>query len=262
MAAHKRDYLRIFLGSPGDVGVEREIAYKVIQDVEDILKIYKDYYPGLSIPPLRALGWEQVPSGVGLPNEIIIDRFPIEESDIFVFILWKRFGSPPGTRRKDGSKYSSGTEEEFEGAYLCNRQSTSGKPFIMVYQKKDEFSITNLSPREIGQYRKVVEFMEDCGSTGKHPVLTRSFLSKDFEGLLRKNLLDTILKLNVSKKLNVRKKLNVPKSSDSKVTDKQETLVHAEISQESGKEENPAMTDWLKKNNLRANPFKHYVAEH
>ena len=249
MAAHNRDQIRIFLGSPGDVTLEREIAYRVIQDIEHILRIITDYYPSVSILPLRAIGWEEVPPGVGLPNEIIIDRFPIEESDIFIFILWKRFGSPPGTRRKSGSKYISGTQEEFERAYLCNRQSTSGKPFIMVYQKKDDFSTSNLSPKEIGQYRKVVEFIEDCGSMGKHPVLTRAFLSKEFEGLLRKNLLDTILKLSISK------------SSEAEAGDKLELAPHEELTQESSQEDNLAMTEWLSRNNLSANPFRHYVAE-
>ena len=248
MAAQNRD-IRIFLGSPGDVTAEREMAYRVIQDIQNILDIIKDYYSQVSVPPLRAIGWEQVPPGVGLPNDIILDRFRIEESDIFVFILWKRFGSPPGTRRKSGSRYSSGTQEEFERAYLCNRQNASGKPLIMVYQKKDEFSIASLSPKEIGQYRRVVEFMEDCGSTGKHSVLTRSFLSKDFEGLLRRNLLDTILRLSASK------------SNDAGISDGLEIPVHEELSQESGREENPAMTEWLTRNNLSANPFKHYVAE-
>jgi len=240
--------IKIFLGCPGDVTAEREIAYRVIQDIQDILRIINDNYPDVSVPPLRAIGWEQVPPGVGLPNDIILDRFPIEESDIFVFILWKRFGSPPGTRRKSESKYISGTQEEFERAFLRNRQSTSGKPLIMVYQKKDEFSITSLSAREIEQYRRVVKFMDDCGSTGKHHVITRSFLSKDFEGLLRRNLLDTILKLSASK------------SSDGGVSDKPE-IINRELSRESGKEENPAMTEWLTRNNLSANPFKHYLAE-
>ena len=36
MAAHK---VRIFLGSPSDVTVERETAYWVIQDIEEILGI-------------------------------------------------------------------------------------------------------------------------------------------------------------------------------------------------------------------------------
>jgi hypothetical protein len=250
MAAQNRDYLRIFLGSPGDVNEEREAVYRVIKEVEDLLRIYKDYYPGLSVLPLRALGWEQVPPGVGLPNEVILERFPVEESDIFIFILWKRFGSPPGTSRKGGGKFSSGTEEEFETAYVCNLQNQSGKPFIMVYQKKDEFSIANLSPREIGQYKKVVEFMQDCWPTGKHPVLTRSFISKDFESLLRRDLMDTVLKLSTTK------------VSDQGQGKQQAVALHdAEIGQEPAREENPSMLEWLKKNNLSANPFKHYVAE-
>ena len=245
-----KKYIRIFIGSPGDVDAEREIACKAISDVEEILKIFKDHYPDISIPPLRAIGWEQVPSRVGLPNEIILERFPIEESDIFIFVLWKRFGSPPGTRRGDGSKYSSGTEEEFDKAYFQNRRNKTGRPFIMVYQKKDEFSIANLKPKEIGQYRKVVEFIENCQPNEKHPVLTRSFLSKDFEGLLRKNLLDTILNLSVLKEDNQKIKKEEAKPS------------LAEINQAPDSEEHPALLDWLAKNNLSTNPFKHQSAEY
>ncbi len=248
MAAQKRDYLRIFLGSPTDVDVERQIAYKVIQELDDHLKIFKDYLT-ISVPPLRAIVWEQVPPGAGLPSNIILDRFPIEESDIFIFILWKRFGTPTGTRRKDGSKYISGTQEEFEKAYRCFIDNKSNQPIIMVYRKMDDFSFIRLSSKELEQYKRVLKFCEDCEPSGKHPALTRSFLSKDFEGLLRKDLLDTILKLNALK------------IGSSAISRSEEPSTHGELSQESDKEESPAMTDWLNKNNLSANPFKHYVSE-
>jgi len=81
----KKQYTRIFIGSPSDVDAEREITYRVIAEVEEILKSFKDFRADLSILPLRAIGWEQAPPGVGLPNDIILDRFPIEDSDIFIF---------------------------------------------------------------------------------------------------------------------------------------------------------------------------------
>ncbi len=120
----EKEYIRIFIGSPSDVDIERDIAYKVILDVEEILNIFKDHLLGISIAPLRAIGWEQVSPGVGLPNRIILERFPVEESDIFIFILWKRFGTPPGTCKENGKKYSSGTEQEFDTAFLnkCPKQ--------------------------------------------------------------------------------------------------------------------------------------------
>ncbi len=117
----------------------------------------------------------------------------------------------------------------------------------MVYQKKDEFSITNFKPKEIGQYRKVVKFIEECQSGGKHPVLTRSFLSRDFEGLLRRNLLDAVLNLSMSKNQNKEETKPTP----------------AEISQPSTSigEEHFILKGWLAENNLSANPFKSHTAE-
>jgi len=167
-----------------------------------------------------------------------------------IFILWKKIGSSPGTRKSDGKKYISGTEEEFDKAFAANAKNGTGLPFIMVYQKKDELSITNLKPKEIGQYRKMVEFIEECQSGGKHQVLTRSFLSKEFEGLLRKNLLDTILRLSISTKENRKRSKRKGKPSRATTRPAPDEIV-----------EHSSMASWLAKNNLSANPFKYQSAE-
>jgi len=159
MAENKRGSIRIFLGSPGDLEGEREIAYRVVQEIDDLAEILNDLSI-FAVPPIRAIGWEQVPPDMGLPNDIIIDRFPIEESDIFIFILWKRFGTPTGTRRKNGSKYISGTQEEFEKAYECLSNNKSTRPIIMVYRKIDDFSIASLSNKDLEQYKRVRKFFE------------------------------------------------------------------------------------------------------
>ena len=104
MFEDKKDYLRIFIGSPGDVDAERGKTYRVIAEVEEILRIIKDYYPAISIPPLRALGWEQVAPSIGWPNEVVLDRFPIEKSDIFIFLLWRRFGTKQKAKKEKAEK--------------------------------------------------------------------------------------------------------------------------------------------------------------
>lgn len=245
-----RKTIRIFIGSPGDVEAERAIAYRVITEVEGIFQSFKDYVPGLPIPLLRAVGWEQVPPEAGLPNNLILERFPIEDSHIFVFILWKRFGSAPGTRRPTGAKYGSGTQEEFERAYREYSNNKTGFPFIMVYQKKDDFSLQSLPPKEIDQFKKVAKFIENCQSSGGHPALTRQFLAKDFEGLFRKNLLDIILKLSFprsrSNESSAANKISPPQISAGQAPDT---------------DDHPGMRKWLMDKNLSANPFRHYSAE-
>lgn len=195
MQREKQDFLRIFLASPNDVPAERLSAYKIIKDVDDIFNILSEHSLPIVPPHLRAVGWEQVPPDVGFPNDIILERLPIEESDIFIFILWKRFGSATGTRRTDGSKYPSGTAEEFERAFAQRKQNGNGRPIIMLYRKKDEFPVMDASASERKQFNRIAKFFDECASNGKHPTSYYEFKSNEFEVNLRKHLLDNILKL-------------------------------------------------------------------
>lgn len=233
----KRDYLRIFLGSPSDVEAEREIAYRVISETEEIFQILKDYNLAISVPPLIALGWEKVPPDAGFPNNVILERFPIEESDIFVFFLWKRFGTPPGTQDRNNRGYSSGTEEEFIRAFEQRKKSENGHPAIMLYRKTDAYSIIGKDSKEIKQYDKVARFFRECEPSGKYPTYIYDFKTSDFEANLRKHLIDNILKLHKI----------APQESEK---DREEHIP-----------EDKSAKDWLEKNNLSANPFHHRFAE-
>jgi hypothetical protein len=58
--------------------------------------------------------------------------------------------------------------------------------------------------------------------------------------------------------------LNASRSTDENISDKQVFPINVGISEEfeeSGEEESHAMIEWLHKNNLYADPFKHYLAE-
>lgn len=116
--------VRIFIASPSDVAEERTLAYRVIE------RLRREFVERAEI---QAIIWEHEPlyatsdfqSQIGTPAT----------SDIFVLLLWSRFGSPLGDKfvRTDGSRYSSATEYEFEEAYAAFTEK--GSPRMLVYRK-------------------------------------------------------------------------------------------------------------------------------
>jgi tetratricopeptide (TPR) repeat protein len=121
MSRHQKKQLsliRAFVASPGDLNAERDRFRRVIEEVNRI----KAETLSIHIMPL---GWEDTLPGKGRPQELI--NQDIESCDIFVLLLWKRWGSPSG-------EYSSGTEEEFELARRLN-EDQNGKPYILLYFK-------------------------------------------------------------------------------------------------------------------------------
>ena len=103
---------KAFIASPGDVSSEREIAYQVIDEINGILKNMGKSYQ------VEVYAWEdRVYPDVGLPQDVILKQIPVEECDLFIGVLWKRFGMPPGgVRPQDGRPYLSGTEQEIDEA--------------------------------------------------------------------------------------------------------------------------------------------------
>src|SRR3990170_335813 len=102
--------LRIFAASPSDVTNERA----KLETVVDSLKPTADYL-GLT---LEVIDWRAVVPDAGRPQQIIFDQLKPTSWDIFVGILWHRFGTPSGAKDPQTQKeYLSGTEEEFRTAY-------------------------------------------------------------------------------------------------------------------------------------------------
>lgn len=116
---------RIFISSPGDVAEERARAQDVVTQLQE------EFAESLSI---EALLWEQEPLLASSDFQSQI-RSPAD-FDIFATIIGDRLGSPLGDRftRKDGSRYASGTEYEFEIA--LESFQTKGVPELLVYRKR------------------------------------------------------------------------------------------------------------------------------
>ncbi|HEV3163711.1 MAG TPA: ATP-binding protein, partial [Isosphaeraceae bacterium] len=128
--------LKIFVSSPGDVAVERELSARVLQRLQG-------EFAGLV--RLESIFWEHEPlRATASFNEELVRP---SQTDIVIVILWSRLGTrlPRQFKRPDGEPYRSGTEFEFEDAFAAFRKQ--GRPDLLVYRKMAD-PVTSIRDRE------------------------------------------------------------------------------------------------------------------
>ena len=139
------ELISIFLASPGDVAEERQLARDVIDEINRTTGRDRSFR-------LEVTGWD-TDSFASYGNDgqsLINDQIgQMEDYELFVGILWNRFGSP--TPRAD-----SGTEEEFNRAEESHRRIH--QPNIMFYFCQRPTNLRNAS--EINQKGKILAFKE------------------------------------------------------------------------------------------------------
>jgi len=165
--------LRIFAASPSDVASERA----KLENVVGMLKPLADYI-GLSV---EVVDWHKVVPDMGRPQQVIFDKLQPTTWDVFIGILWHRFGTPPGGKDPQTQKeYLSGTEEEFRTAFRLWEQFK--KPRIMMYRCTRQ---VDLNAIDFDQARKVQGFFAQFDAIkGEHPGLYQAFDSTEaFEKL-------------------------------------------------------------------------------
>ena len=110
---------------------------------------------------------------LGRPQEII--NRDLDGCDLFVGMLWKRWGTPPGT-----SPYTSGFEEEFERSLA--RSEREGRPAISLLLKQ----LTDDELTDPGEHlKKVIAFRERV--FGERKLLAGAFVDlSDFQRKFRK----------------------------------------------------------------------------
>ena len=123
-------HVSIFLASPSDLNEERKAVRQVIDELNGLVRQTMNVH-------LDLLAWETdaYPSA-GVDAQDVINSQIGDEYDIFIGMMWQRFGTPTG-------RAGSGTEEEFERAYSRFVES-SGKTKIMLY-----FSSKPIQPDEV-----------------------------------------------------------------------------------------------------------------
>ena len=157
---------RIFLASPGDVQTERETLPRVVEEINVTVGPMCD-------SRIEEVRWEtHTAPGAGRPQQVINDQ--IGSYDVFLGIMWRRFGTPSGVA-------GSGTEEEFRIAY--ERWQNNSNLVLMFYFCEAPFYPKTLD--ELDQMRRVLLFRQDL--EGK--ALTWNYDSPaNFEATIRKHL--------------------------------------------------------------------------
>jgi len=178
--------MRIFAASPSDMATEREKLEAII----DSLKPVADSKGFI----LEVVDWRMVVPDAGRPQQVIFDQLKPTTWDIFIGILWHRFGTPTGAANPATQKeYPSGTYEEFMTAYRLWEKFK--QPRIMMYRCTRDIPPNTLDP---DQFKRVNEFFAQFdGSKGEHPALYQTFDTlESFENLLRENLQRVLLEYN------------------------------------------------------------------
>ena len=161
-----RRFFRVFLASPGDLVDERRAARRVIDEYNSKLADALGYHADL-------VGWEDTLPGVGRPQALI--NRDLDGCDLFVGMLWKRWGSAPSA---DG-EFTAGFEEEYVRS--LRRFETEQRPQIHLLLKDiDQTSLVD--PGE--QLKHVLAFREHVYAEKK--LLAKAFTSTtDFEQIFR-----------------------------------------------------------------------------
>lgn len=99
--------IRVFVSSPGDVADERAQCGAAVQELNATLRAL---LPDRGVE-LELIRWEThtFPDIAGEPQQVVDDQIAVDY-DIFIGIMWTRFGTPTSTA-------GSGTEHEFRAAY-------------------------------------------------------------------------------------------------------------------------------------------------
>ncbi|PYQ30395.1 MAG: hypothetical protein DMF56_06170 [Acidobacteria bacterium] len=169
--------IRVFVASPSDVTAERESLATVINELNSTVTAL--------VPQTRAVielvRWEtHARPAAGRPQAIITEQ--IGPYDIFIGIMWKRFGTATG-------RALSGTEEEFRLAFKAWKSTRS--PQIMFY-----FSAAPSPPpsstEEVKQLARVVRFRSEIAQLG---IIWQYESAARFAEVVRPHLVSVIGKL-------------------------------------------------------------------
>lgn len=178
---------KVFVASPSDVNEERGILDEIINELNLTL-------PKKNNIRLELLKWEtHANPDIGESPQQIINEDIGNDYDIFIGILWSKFGTPT-------PNYLSGTQEEFFRA-LQMYKDKPGLIKIMFYFKKADIPYDMIDTKSIDSIRS---FKEDLKSK---KILYWEYKSIDeFQSLIRIQLTRQILELDSFANINSKSK--------------------------------------------------------
>ena len=168
-----RNVLTVFIASPSDLAPERKRAFEVVNEVNEYVKKL-DW-------SIDLLGWEDTLPGYGRPQALI--NREVERCDLFIGLLWRRWGTPPARHLK----FSSGFEEEFSIA-RTRRERTLSPEIWIFFKKVESAQIADAG----AQLQSVIDFRGYL--TAGKTIFFKEFDDVDaWERLLRRCLIDHVL---------------------------------------------------------------------
>ncbi|GAB5449197.1 MAG: hypothetical protein Gyms2KO_40700 [Gymnodinialimonas sp.] len=142
----KVSLIRVFVSSPGDLSIERDLVRKVVGEINSDLGTIHSFR-------LECLMWEDLSSRISRrPQESISAAF--DEFEIFLGLMGFYFGTPTGD-------FGSGTEEEYTLA--LKNWNEKRLEFIQFYFSAAKVDANLL---DLDQVKKVREFREAVGRDG------------------------------------------------------------------------------------------------
>ena len=154
--------LRIFIACPDDVSAEKDRLPGIVNRLQTVA-----HESGFF---LHLLEWRNVVPDMGRAQEIIFSQSEPKSWDIFIGILWQRFGSPSGALNPtDNMPFESGTQEEFDTAYKLWKKYHW--PRILFYRCTRSVNV-NLDPEQLSRVQK---FVAEFTPQGAHPGVYKAY---------------------------------------------------------------------------------------
>lgn len=148
--------IQVFVSCPGDVEQEKQVVKDVCESLNESL------LQGGGTIQFKVREWRAIIGHYGPRSQSIINE-TITNYDIYLGILWNRFGTPPGAVNPEtGESFQSGTEEEFYLAF--NHWKKNSEAIRLYFFFKESSSETNTTAAE--QVAKVNQFRKQIGSQG------------------------------------------------------------------------------------------------
>lgn len=170
MPSKSRRVLSVFIASPGDVVEERQVVGHVVDELNRGIGRRLGCHIDL-------LGWEETTAGFGRPQDKI--NAELDQADVFVGILHKRWGSPTG------QAYDSGFEEEFERAIQRRRITRDSPEFLLAFKRVNDIADPGPQLRRVLEFKKrLIESKEVFFKEVDDPV--------DWERVVRQHLINII----------------------------------------------------------------------
>jgi tetratricopeptide (TPR) repeat protein len=126
---------KVFIASPGGLESERKNFRELLSSHNETDAIERGCH-------FQSIGWEITMGGMGRPQEKINEDLKL--CDLFVLVLWDRWGSPTGSDRG----YTSGTHEEYMVALDgLNKEEFPMKDIVVFFKTVDPRRMSDAGPQ-------------------------------------------------------------------------------------------------------------------